>query len=296
MPLNDVPQLLADAGCETGEGPLWHPQHQALFFLDIPRGLVNAYTPNAGSCRHFSRGRITGGMTLQTDGRLLLFQDGSISTLEMDGTQRVLAEAQCPGNDRFNDVIADPEGRVFAGTLGGDGKLIRYDLDGTRTVLLDGVGVPNGMGFSPDNKYLYFTDSVPRLIYRFDYDRDSGDISNQTVFAEIPKDQGVPDGMAIDTDGHVWTAIWFGARLQRYSKDGQLEQEIELPVRQVSSIAFGGDDLADLYVTTAGTHAADSLKPEGLPDSFPRGGGLYGLKVQGIRGLPQFRSNIRFTR
>ena len=294
MPLNEMPRLLADAGCETGEGPLWHPQQQTLFFLDIPRATVHAYTPHDGQCRPFSRDRVTGGMTLQADGDLLLFQDGSISSLAMDGTQRVLAEHQCPGNDRFNDVIADPEGRVFAGTLGGDGKLIRYDLDGTRTVLLEGLGVPNGMGFSPDLRQMYFTDSVPRLIYRFDYNRETGGISNQTVFAEVPGDQGVPDGLTVDADGHVWTAIWFGGCLKRYRPDGRLQREIELPVRQVSSVTFGGDGLADLYVTTAGTDAADSLKPEGLPDAFPRGGGLYGLRLGGIRGLPRFRSDIRF--
>jgi D-xylono/L-arabinono-1,4-lactonase len=294
MHLNETPQLVADTGCETGENPLWHPQRQTLFFLDIPRSHVHGFTPANGGCRLFSQVRTTGGMTLQEDGSLLLFQDGSITVLKMDGTQHLLAEDQCPGNDRFNDVIADAEGRVFAGTLGGEGRLIRYDPDGTKTILLEGLGVPNGMGFTPDLKHLYFTDSVPRLIYRFDYDRSTGDLSNQRVFAEIPEDQGVPDGMTVDADGYVWTAVWFGARLKRYTCDGRLDREVHLPVRQVSALTFGGQDLEDIYVTTAGTHAADSMKPRNLAEPFPRGGGLYMLKLDGVRGVPQFRSDIGF--
>jgi D-xylonolactonase len=235
-------------------------------------------------------------MLLQADGTFLLFQDGRVSILGLDGVQRVVASDLCPGNDRFNDVIADPEGRVFAGAMGGNGRLLRFDRDGSVKQVLEGIGIPNGMGFTLDLKGMYFTDSVPRQIYRFDYDRGTGALSHRRVFAEIPQDQGVPDGMAVDAEGFVWTAVWFGGRLKRYAPDGTLDSEVHLPVRQTSAIAFGGPALSHVYVTSAATHEADALKPPGYDTNAQRGGSLYGFRVRGIQGKPLFRSRIDFGR
>lgn len=289
------PQLVADAQCEIGENPLWHPDTNELFFLDIAAGRVYAYDPANDEYRLFSEGPTTGGMVLHEDGSLVLFQDGRVSILGLDGTQREVASGLCPDNDRFNDVIADPAGRVFAGTIGGDGKLLRFDTNGSVTQLLDGIGVPNGMGFTPDLNQMYFTDSVPREMYVFDYDQETGALSNQRVFATIPEDEGVPDGMVIDAEGYIWTAVWFGGRVKRYAPDGTLEREIHFPVRQTSAPTFGGADLSDLYVTTAGTNLADSMMPPGHDASQPRGGGLYRVRSEGIRGTEQFRAQIQFS-
>lgn len=289
-----IPELVAATRCEIGEGPLWHPELGLLLFLDIASGTVYVYSPATGAYRVFSQGPATGAMTLQEDGTMLLFQDGRISILNLDGVQREVRSGLCPGNERFNDVIADPEGRVFAGTLGGNGRLYRVDTDGTITELLDGFGVPNGMAFTPDLKEMYFTDSIPRRIYKFDYDRATGTLSNQRVFAEIPISEGLPDGMTIDAQGHIWTAIWFGGRIKRFAPDGTLEREIHFPVRQTSALVFGGPDLADLYVSTAAGPGADSVKPPGYDvDAAPRGGGLYKVHVEGISGKPLFRSRVR---
>src|SRR5262249_912727 len=236
-------ELIADLNCDTGENPLWHPDKKKLFFVDIPPGTIYVYPPANGKCVPFARTRTTGGFTLQEDGSLLLFQDGRIATLEMDGTIREVAHNCCPGNDRFNDVIADPEGRVFAGTMGGNGKLLRFDTDGTVTEMLNGLGIPNGMGFTLDLRGMYFTDSVPRKIYYFDYDRETGDLKNQRVFAEIPREVGCPDGMAVDAEGFIWTAVWYGGRLRRYAPDGKLDREMFFPATQTSSVTFGGAGL-----------------------------------------------------
>jgi len=292
---DSLPQLVADAGCEIGENPLWHPQMGQVFFLDIPRGRINAFDPATGAWRIFSQGRVTGGMLIHEDGSLLLFQDGAISLLGMDGKQRLLIEGVCPGNQRFNDVIADPRGRVFAGTLGGGpGKLYRFDPDGRQVKILDGVGVPNGMGFTPDLKHMYFTDSLPRKLYVFDYDIDTGELTEQREFATVPLEEGVPDGMCVDADGDVWTAVWFGARLKRYAPNGSLDREVRFPVRQTSAITFGGEDLCDMYVTSAATTLADDMLPPGFDKSWPRGGGLYRVRVPSVRGRSPFRSRIRF--
>jgi sugar lactone lactonase YvrE len=254
-------------------------------------GAVFQYDPVGGAFSRAVQTRTTGALTLQRDGSLLLFQDGRIAELDSAGRLREVAAGICPENERFNDAIADPEGRVFAGVMGGNGKLVRFDM----AVMMDGVGIPNGMGFTPDLAGMYFTDSVRRRIYYFDYDRNTGDLANRRVFAEVPIEQGVPDGMAVDSEGFVWTAIWFGSRVKRYAPDGRLDREIPLPVTQTSAVAFGGSELADLYVTSAAFGSGDSLLPPGYDVSAPRGGDLYCIRNTGVRGTVPFRSAIRFS-
>lgn len=287
-------ELIAPLDCQIGENPLWHSEAQTLFFLNISAGEVHAYKPSTRQSTVICRTRVTGGFTFQQDGSLLLFQDGSISVLMLDGTLREVASDLFPRNERFNDVIADPAGRVFAGVMGGNGRLMRFDPDGTITELFDGLGVPNGMGFTPDLRGMYFTDSVPRKIYYFDYDHDTGNLSNRRTFLEIPLDEGVPDGMAVDDNGYVWTAVWFGGRLKRYAPNGRFDREVFLPVKQTSALAFGGAGLTEIYVTTAATSDSDSLAPPGYDPAAPRGGGLYRIEVQGLRGKLPFRSRLHF--
>jgi len=292
----DVPvDLVAPLACEVGENPLWHPEAETLFFLDITLGTVYAYHQATKKCSVAAQTRITGGFTLQRDGSLLLFQDGRIAVLTRDGVLREVATGLCPGNDRFNDVIADPEGRVFAGAMGGNGKLLRFDPDGSVTEMADGLSIPNGMGFTPDLRGMYFTDSLPRKIYYFDYDRKTGNLSNRRIFAEISPDEGLPDGMTIDRDGYVWTAIWFGGRVKRFAPDGRLDREVFLPVKQTSAVTFGGPDLADMYVTSAAIVSGPELRPPGFDGDAPRGGGLYRLRLPGIKGGVSFRSHLPFS-
>jgi sugar lactone lactonase YvrE len=293
LPLME-PELLTNFFADIGEGPIWLAAEQIVVFLDIPAGAVHCYDPVRNSTKLLARGRKTGGLTIQEDGSLLLFQDGRISVLSLNGAIREVASGLCPQNERFNDVIADPEGRVFAGAMGGNGRLLRFDPDGRVTELLDGAGIPNGMGFSPDLKRFYFTDSIPRHIYCFDYDRRTGSISRRRIFAEIPADEGVPDGMTVDAEGYVWTAVWFGGRIKRYSPDGLLDREILLPAKQTSALAFGGNDLSDIYVTTASSTGADDIQPAGYDRSAFRGGGLYRIHPNGIRGTLPFRSRLSF--
>jgi D-xylono/L-arabinono-1,4-lactonase len=295
MQFTETCSLVAPTSCEIGEGPLWHPDAGIVLFLDIADGVIYSYTPSTGKYGIFSRGPITGGMTLQEDGNVLLFQDGRISILQLDGTQHEVGTGYCRKNERFNDVAADPEGRVFAGTTGGGhGRLLRFERDGSFTQLLDGIGCPNGMGFTADNKGMYFTDSVQRRIYLFDYDRKTGVLSNQRTFADIPKQIGAPDGMTVDTEGFVWTAIWFGGRVRRYAPDGRLDREVYLPVTQPSAIIFGGPNLRDIYVTSASTAVANPLTPPGFDLNAPRGGGLFAFRVEGVSGKLLFRSRVDF--
>ena len=282
-----VPELMADYRCETGEGPLWHPMERQVYWSDIPRGRIFRLNPFSRRHEQIYEGRIVGGYTIQSDGSLLLFMDRGSVAVWRDGKLKYLVnEMEGETDNRFNDVAADPAGRVFCGTMPTDTRsatLYRMDTDGSVTTVLEGVGLSNGIGFSPDQKQMYYPDSLARKIYIFDYDVHSGDITNQRVFVETPDDGSIPDGMTVDAEGYVWGARWDGSSLYRYNPDGEQVAQIQFPAKKVSSVIFGGVDLTDMYVTTAG---GGNKAEEG-----PGAGGLFRLNV-GIQGKPEFLSRV----
>ena len=282
-----VPELMADYRCETGEGPLWHPMERQVYWSDIPRGRIFRLNPFSRRHEQIYEGRIVGGYTIQSDGSLLLFMDRGSVAVWRDGNLKYLVnKMEGETDNRFNDVAADPAGRVFCGTMPTDTRsatLYRMDTDGSVTTVLEGVGLSNGIGFSPDQKQMYYTDSLARKIYIFDYDVNSGDITNQRVFVETPDDGSIPDGMTVDAEGYVWGARWDGSSLYRYNPDGEQVVQIQFPAKKVSSVIFGGVDLTDMYVTTAG---GGNKAEEG-----PGAGGLFRLNV-GIQGKPEFLSRV----
>ena len=285
------PELIADYACETGEGPLWHESEQRLYWLDIPRGRIFRYDPH--SARHemvFEGPDAIGGITVQDDGALLLLMARGAIKVWREGRplETILEDIPEERGTRFNDVIADPRGRVFGGTMGTrerPGKEYRLDADGSLHVVIDQVRTPNGMGFTPDRKRMYFTDTPDRKIYLFDYDAESGAITNQRVFVETEEDpaQGRPDGMTVDADGFVWSARWDGGCLVRYDPDGKEERRISFPAKKVSSVVFGGPDFTDMYVTTAGGHIKHT--------DGEHAGALFRVNL-GIKGVPEFVSRI----
>lgn len=282
------PRLVADYACRTGEGPLWHPTERRVYWVDIPNGKLFRYDPATGGHECCLETVAIGGYTIQADGALLLFMDRGRVALWRDGQEleTVIDELPAEATSRFNDVIADPAGRVFCGTMKSaeaPGRLYRLDPDGTLTVLIEGVGCSNGLGFTPDRRGLYYTDSPAREIYRYDYDEATGAISNRRVFVRTPDDEGVPDGMTVDAEGFVWSAKWDGGCLVRYAPDGTADRRIAFPAKKVSCVTFGGDDYTDLYVTCAGGH---DKATEG-----PGAGALFHLNL-GIRGVPEFQSRI----
>lgn len=292
-------ELVADSQCVLGEGPLWHPDEKRLYWLDILSGKMLRYDPSANSYKTIYQGALIAGFTLQEDGALLLFGDhGSIRRWK-NGQFTTLVES-IPGEEdhRFNDVITDPAGRVFCGTLNYSqtkpGRLYRLDLDGTLTQVLDGIGVSNGMGFSPDHRFMYYTDSPAQKVYRFDYDAASGALSNQQVFARISEPEVFPDGLTTDAEGGVWSALWGGHSIIRYNPDGTIDRRVELPAAHVTSAIFGGDDLSDLYITTA-TGTLDTTPSGERKAPAPGVGGLYRIRP-GVSGLPDFRSKVAVER
>lgn len=282
------PRAIADYACVTGEGPLWHPMEKRVYWVDIPNGRLFRHTPAKGTSQAFDVGAAVGGFTIQEDGALLLFMArGAVKLWRAGRLQTLIDELPEEADNRFNDVIADPEGRVFCGVMSTKtraGRLYRLDPDGRVTLLLEGIGTSNGMGFTPDGKGMYYTDTRAREIYRFDYDRSTGAISNQRVFVRVPDEEGGPDGMTVDAEGRVWSAQWGGYQLVCYSPDGAVLRRIAFPTRKVSCVTFGGDDWTDMYVTTAGGNTRD--------EDGALAGALFHLNL-GVRGVPEFFSKIR---
>lgn len=282
------PELIADYACVTGENPLWHPLEQRLYWEDIPRGRIFRYDPATGHHEQVYEGDVVGGFTIQADGALLLFMaQGAVKVWREGKLTTVIAEIPEERASRFNDVIADPMGRVFCGTMPSPdhlGALYRLDTDAKLTKLLGGIGCSNGMGFTPDRKGMYYTDSHKREIYLFDYDQTTGALSNQRLFVRTPEGEGVPDGMTVDAEGYVWSARWDGGCLVRYSPQGQEVLRISFPAKKISSVIFGGPDYTDMYVTTAGGNQKES--------DGAGAGALFRINL-GIQGVPEFYSRIK---
>lgn len=281
-------EIVADYACETGENPLWHEQEQRLYWTDIPTGRLFRYDPNSEKHEQCYEGRPVGGFTVQVDGSLLLFMDRGTVTIWRDGLlQEVIPEIPAERTSRFNDVIADPRGRVFCGTMSTPerkGKFYRLDTNGSCNLLLENVGCSNGMAFDAVCKSFYYTDSFAREIYTFDYDIESGDIQNQKVFARFAEADGMPDGLTMDADGSLWVALWDGSGIVRLRSNGEIDRRIGLPAPKTSSLTFAGQDYRDLYVTTAGGNTKN--------EDGELAGALFRIRKQ-AQGVPEFCSNVR---
>lgn len=283
------PTRVADTRNGTGEGPLWHPDEERLYWVDIPAGQLFGYNPSIDTHEvvYETDDRPIGGFTIEADGALLLFTRRTVERLT-PGDNETATIVEIDADTRFNDVIADPEGRVFCGTMPGDealGDLYQVDTDGTVTVVIEDVDIPNGMGFSRDLQTFYFTESEAHRIYAFEYDRNTGELSDRQTFCATPDDDGVPDGMTVDVDDHVWSARWNGGRVVRYAPDGDPVADVELPAKKVTSVTFGGPGYEDLYLTTALSGGDREREGDGA-------GALFRLQDVGIGGTPEFRSRI----
>lgn len=281
-------EMIANYHCACGENPYWEPKTGRFYWTDIPQGRLFCYDTGTGKHEVIYRGEQVGGFTVQADGKLLLFRVEDVALLHEDGSTQTLIRYTNPGMARFNDVFADPEGRVFAGTIGRSnesGGLYRVDLDGSVTELFLGTQCANGMGFSPDLQTMYWTCSTTRRIFAFDYDRATGTLGNRRVLVQVPEGEGVPDGMTVDTEGNLWSARWGGYGIFVYSPAGDLLRKIDLPVEKTSSCIFGGPNLDELWVTTAGG------KPDQPADT--QDGALFRITQPGARGATEYRSRIK---
>lgn len=292
-------RLFAEQGLLCGEGPAWDDRSGQLYWADsgaeaiyakaigneAPKLILDGYHA-ASLALHESGGIVFGGR----DG-FFYWREGEVPRLVCNHCDEVEV------ND-INDIIADPEGRVFGGQEAfredeayDTGYLFRVDPDGSCSVAEEGLHISNGMGFSPSCDRFYLVDSIPRLIYVYDYDRASGTISNRRPLIRLDRNEGLPDGMTIDQEGFIWVAKWFGSGISRYDPDGRLERTIDLPAAQTSSLTFGGTYYRNIFVTSAAQYWETPMVPSGHDFSFPRGGSVYRI-VQDIVGKPEYRAKI----
>lgn len=218
------------------------------------------------------------------DGGWLLGAGRGIVYLAPDGSHREIATLS-PTSTRMNDGACDPQGRFWVGSLADDhhaggGALYRMDTEGRTEQVLDGLTVPNGIGWSPDGRTMYLVDSGPRAVHAFAFDQEHGSISDERALISVAEDVGSPDGMTIDATGNLWVAIYGGGQIRRYSADGVLKDALAIPADQCTSCAFGGSPLTGLYVTTATENWTSEQRR-----ADPAAGVVYRLDTDTV-GLP----------
>lgn len=292
-------EILANDGNLCGEGPLWDDREQSLYWTDITGHRFYRYLWRGQKRELLSEGFEVGGFSRQSDGGFLVTNNQGFWLWSPGQPPRLLA-SQAEGRECIlNDCAADPLGRVYSGSwhLDENGHsapsyLFRIDTDGSVHIADEGICFSNGLAFSPDEKTLYFADTVARCIYAYDWRASDGALAHRRVLTRIDRSEGLPDGLTVDAEGFLWCAHWFGGCITRYDPDGKRERRIDIPASQTSSLCFGGPDLDEIYITSAAKTNALVLAPEGYdPASVFIGGPLYRLRA-GIRGILKHRSNI----
>lgn len=273
----------------VGESPVWNPGEQRLYWIDISGKQIHRFDPIARKNESFSLPESVTCIQLRGQAGLVLtltknfaFFDPASQRLE----KRAAVEQDLPQN-RFNDGKCDPQGRFWAGTMDAkdwkkpSGNLFRMDADQSVRVMQPQVVCSNGSGWSPDGRTMYYTESFRYAIFAYDFDGETGAISNRRVFVEVAPDSGgFPDGMTVDADGFVWSNQVGLGKIVRYDPAGRIERVIELPVPRATDCTFGGENLETLFITSA----RETMTPEQLKKA-PLSGSLFAVQT-GIRGLP----------
>ena len=315
--MGSVAELVVDARCATGESPVWRAAEQALYWADIPQGLLHRWSageadaaaqhrqwraPEMLACMAACEGAPGQWIAGLESGLFLLSLPAADGAAPVDSlTARPLtAVAHAAAGMRFNDGRCDRQGRFIAGTMLLDmgaaarvGKVYRYGAAEAAAgaapvdLQLGELIVPNGIAFSPDGRTMYLSDSHPQVqtIWAFDYDTDTGTPHNRRVFADMTPLPGRPDGAAIDVDGGYWICGNDAGLVHRFTPDGRLDRSLEVPVKKPAMCAFGGPRLDTLYVT--------SIRPAGVDLSDqPLAGGVFALRP-GTQGLaePEFKQH-----
>lgn len=254
-----VAQLVA-CRADVGESPLYDPVTDALLWVDIPAGRIWRYALPHGPASSREVGEPVGSIALVEGGGLLLAAKRGVLVLSRwDGVPVLWRAVEPDLPTQLNDGKCDSRGRFVVGTAAReracDGALYRIDHDGAVQPLVTGLGMSNGLDWSPDERFLYHVDSAARTVTRYDWEPDAGVPRNPVRLIELTPEDGLPDGLSVDAEGCLWLAVWGGSQVRRYDPDGRLVDAIALPTPNVSSCAFGGSQLGDLYITTAAHNA-----------------------------------------
>jgi sugar lactone lactonase YvrE len=270
-------EQLTDVVAYHGEGPVWSPSWGGLRWVDMLAGdVLSLGSDGAVERRHV--GEIAAALRPRRGGGAVIGIERGFALQDPDGAIRPLAEVWSDPSVRMNEGGCDPDGRFYCGSMAydqrpGAASLYRLDPDETVHIVLENVTLSNGLDWSPDGRLAYYTDTATHSISVFDYDPDSG-LTGRRPFVALESN---PDGLTVDAEGGVWTALYDGGAVRRYAPEGRLDAVIEVPARKVTACTFGGDRMDELFITTS---------REGLePRDAPRAGALF-RAVPGVTGVP----------
>ena len=283
-------EIVLNHFCELGEGPVWDAARNCILWVDITKGEIHQYFIADKKHKVFNAGQMVGAIALAGNGKLIAALQHGFFSIDLETqSMRAIAdpEAALPHN-RFNDGKCDPVGRFWAGTMSitdqeKTGKLYMLDTDYVVSTKIDNVTCSNGMAWSPYCKTFYYIDTGAQEVVAYDYDIVNAEITNKRSIIKIATEKGYPDGMTIDAEGMLWVAIWGGWKIERYDPGtGQLLDKVHLPVSLVTSCTFGGENLEDLYITTARAGLSEKQLR-----SQPNAGALFVVRKTGCQGIPR---------
>jgi sugar lactone lactonase YvrE len=273
-------------GAQLGEGPYWSASEEAVWFVDIKGKLIHRFHEPTGKTQSFPAPSQPGFIAPAKDGNLIAgLKTGLHRFNPKTGEFKLLARVEPNArNNRLNDGYVDSAGYLWFGSMDDDekdptGALYQLTDTGSQKRDPDYV-ITNGPTTSPDNRTLYHTDTLKKIIYAFDRAPD-GTLSNRRIFTRIGEGDGHPDGPITDSQGYIWSGLYGGWGVNRYSPDGKKVSKLAMPVANVTKAAFGGKDLRTLYITTAWKGLSDNERKE-----QPNAGGLFRVRVD-VAGLPQ---------
>jgi sugar lactone lactonase YvrE len=279
--------------CVLGEGPVWDAAKNEIIWVDIIDGAIHQYSFANELLKTFSMGELIGCVALCKNDDLIFASRSGFGLLDRNtGTKKMLhhPETHLPIN-RFNDGKCDAAGRLWAGTMAidetiGAGSVYLMDINKSEKKI-NNTTISNGIAWNSDNTILYFIDTPTFEVVSYQFNKITGDISERKVVIQIPKEDGHPDGMTIDTEGMLWIAHWDGWQVTRWNPlTGEKLSFIQMPVSKVTSCIFGGPELKDLFITSA----RKGLSEEALKEQ-PLAGALFVIRNCGYQGLPAFEFN-----
>ena len=282
-----TPESIYPAKSTLGEGPVWSPQESALYWVDIIQKQLHRWQPANAQHELWTLPSEIGSYALREQGGAVVALKSGLHFFDFaSGALEAVCDPEAELTDnRFNDGKCDRQGRFWAGTMGSGetavGSLYRLDSGGECHTMRGDLKISNGLGWSPDNATFYLTDSPLQTIFAYDFDVEAGTLSGERVFAKI--DEGSPDGMTVDSEGYVWSAVWDGWRVNRFAPDGTLTESVDMPVQRPTSCMFGGESLDELYITSASVGLSDAELSE-----QPEAGSIFRVKTE-VKGLPEPR-------
>ncbi len=289
MSTPDSLEVVVDQPATLGEGPCWHAQEGALYWVDILGKQLCRFCPSSGQDTRWDVGELIGTVAPRQAGGFIVALQTTLADFDpQSGQISPWPDIDPDPRTRFNDGKCDPAGRFFVGSMDlaesqPIGSLYRVDAQRRVEQIIQGVTISNGIGWSPDRSTMYYIDSPTRQVRAFDYDLDTGDLRNGRIAFELHGDEGYPDGMTTDQEGMIWLAHWAGSRVCRWDpSNGKMLQRYDTPAPHTSACCFGGANLDELYITTA----RKGLTEQELAE-YPLSGCLLRLQTD-VPGSPTY--------